>query len=204
MGSLRSLAEHLGSISLFPATTAVFLLVICSDMALTVAHTVQEVRARMWRYFGAIAGMRFPDPLGVFIFAGFIGGLFWGSAFAGIAGAIPFIGPVSIEISVGAIGVTIASRLSDAWYSHIELDRRGFRPNPGLPTAGLYLLEGVLLPILFFPGLRAHPVPAAIGAAIGWVTFVTVPFNFRAVRALLPNSHAPVWRAGDPLPEWGR
>ncbi|MBI4420685.1 MAG: hypothetical protein HY560_07650 [Gemmatimonadetes bacterium] len=201
---MSTLSDHLASISLLPASSTVFLLVLGGDMLLTVAHTVQEVRARMWRYFGAIAGMRFPDPLGIVIFAGFIGGMFWGSSFAGIAGAIPVIGPVSIDISMGAIGLTITARLSDAWYSHMELDRRGFRPNPGLSTAGLYLLEGVLLPIVFFPGLRAHPAPAAIGAAIGWVTFVTVPFNFRAVRALLPKSHAPVWRAGEPIPEWGR
>jgi hypothetical protein len=204
MGSLASMGEHLASISILPASVAVFLVVIIADMSLTVAHTYQEVSARMWRYFGAIAGMRCPDALGIFIFAGFIGGLFWGSAFAGIAGAVPFIGPVSIEVSVGAIGVTIASRLSDAWYSHMELDKRGYRPNPGLPTAKLYLLEGILLPIVFFPGLRAHPVPALVGIAIGWVTFVTVPFNFKAVRALLPKTHAPVWRPGEPLPEWGK
>jgi hypothetical protein len=86
----------------------------------------------------------------------------------------------------------------------MELDRRGFRPNPGLPTATAYLMEGLLLPIVFSPGIREHPRAALIGAAIGWVTFVTVPFNFRAVRALLPKSHAPVWRAGEPLPAWGR
>jgi hypothetical protein len=204
MNSLSAMGEHLASISLLPASAAVFLIAISADMLLTVSHTIQEVRAKMWRYFGAIAGMRFPDPLGLIIFAVLIGGIFWGSAFAGIAGWIPFYGTVPANISVGAIGVTIASRLSDAWYSHIELDRRGFRPNPGLPTAGLYLLEGLLLPIVFFPGLRAHPIPALIGAAGGWVLFVTVPFNFRAVRALLPKSHAPVWRAGEPLPEWGK
>lgn len=201
---LQAMAEHLGSISILPVSVAVFLVVMAADMSLTVAHTYQEVSVRMWRYFGAIAGMRFPDGLGIFIFAGFIGGLFWGSAFAGIAGWVPFIGTVSTELSIGAIGVTIASRLSDAWYSHMELDRRGYRPNPGLPTAKLYLLEGVLLPITFWPGLSAHPTPALVGIAIGWVTFVTVPFNFKAVRFLLPKSHAPVWRPGEPLPEWGK
>jgi hypothetical protein len=125
------MGEHLASISILPASAGVFLAVIVADMSLTVAHTYQEVSARMWRYFGAIAGMRFPDGLGIFIFAGFIGGLFWGSAFAGIAGWVPFVGTVSINISIGAIGVTIASRLSDAWYSHMELHKRGFRPNPG-------------------------------------------------------------------------
>jgi hypothetical protein len=204
MGSLSAMSEHLRSISILPASSAVFLLALCGDMLLTVTHTAQEVRLRMWRYFGAIAGMRFPDPLGVFIFAGFIGGLFWGSSFAGIAGALPFYGPVSINVSMGAIGLTIAARISDAWYSHIELDRRGFRPNPGLGTAPAYLVEGLLLAILFFPGIRAHPAATLIGAAIGWVTFVTVPFNFRAVRALLPKSHAPVWKPGEPLPAWGR
>lgn len=204
MGSLSAMSEHLQSLSLLPASTAIFLLVFVGDLLLTIVHTVQEVRVRMWRYFGAIAGMRFPDPLGVFIFAVFIGGLFWGSSFAGIAGALPFIGPVSETVSMGAIGLTIVARISDAWYSHIRLDLRGFRPNPGLPTAKAYLVEGVLLTILFLPGLQAYPLAAAIGGLIGWVTFVTVPFNFRAVRAMMPSRHAEVWRAGEPLPPWGR
>ncbi len=69
MGSLESMGEHLASISFLPASAAVFLVAISADMLLTVTHTYQEVSARMWRYFGAIAGMRFPDGLGIFIFA---------------------------------------------------------------------------------------------------------------------------------------
>lgn len=158
----------------------------------------------MWRYFGAIAGMKFPDPLGVAIFAGFVGGLFVAASFAGIAGALPFIGPVPDAVAMGAVGVTIVSRISDGWYSHIELDRRGFRPNPGLGTARVYILEGITMAILFLPGIRMYPAATAIGGLIGWITFITVPFNFRAVRAHLPKSHAPMWKAGDPIPEWGK
>jgi hypothetical protein len=197
------MADHLHSISILPATSAAVLALFIGDVGLTAIHTTQEVSNKMWRYFGAIAGMRFPDALGVFIFAGFVGGLFVTASFAGTLGALPIIGPLPVAVTVGAVGVTIASRISDAWYSHMELDRRGFRPNPGLGTAPAYLIEGLILPVIFYPGILAYPVAALIGGVIGWVTFVTVPFNFRAVRAMMPKTHAPVWRAGEPLPEWG-
>jgi hypothetical protein len=41
-----------------------------TDLALTLLHSLQERKGRLWRYFGAIAGVKIPDSFGQLVFFG--------------------------------------------------------------------------------------------------------------------------------------
>src|SRR5712692_2779819 len=58
-----------------------------ADMMLTLLHTLQELKGKLWSYFGAIEGVRIPDLFGrVFFFGGLTVGL-WLVGLLAISGA---------------------------------------------------------------------------------------------------------------------
>jgi hypothetical protein len=99
-------------------------------------------------------------------------------SFVGITGHLPIGRVIPDEIAIAAIGVLIGGRLSDRLYSHVRLDRQGYRPNPGLSSTPYYLIEAPLLAIVFLPGFIDHYIYAGLGLMIGWAFFYTDPAMF--------------------------
>ena len=156
------------------------------DLGLTLVHSVQEFEGRLWRHFGAIAGVWIPDVLGVLSFSLGLTVFLWTIGFAGITGHVAFF-RIPEWLAIGALGLLIGVRLSDRLYSHVRLDRQGYRPNPGLKSTPYYLAEAIVMIMLFFPGLMSHYFAAAVGFIIGWLFFYTLLPLLRAA----PNYSTP-------------
>ena len=168
MQPFQKLLEEHGALSSIRPGAAVLAVILTLDLVLTLVHSAQELKGRLWRYFGAIEGARIPDVPGFLLF--FVGltlGL-WTVGLAGIAGYLPVVGfKVDDAHAMAAVGGLIGARLSDLWYSHVRLHLRGYRPNPGLTSTPLYFAEAILLAVLFASGLWKHRWPAFIGLLAG-------------------------------------
>ncbi|MBI1879532.1 MAG: hypothetical protein HYR94_15155, partial [Chloroflexi bacterium] len=173
--------QHLSEVSLFgffeySADAYTLYLILGVNLVLTLVHSVQELKGRMWRYLGAIVGVRIPDVAGFLLFFVALTVILWALGFAGIAGYLPFYGQgrVAVWFAMAAVGALIGGRLSDRLYLHIRLDRQGYSGNPGLASTPYYLAEAVILTVLFLPGLWSHYVAASLGFVAGWVSFFSV------------------------------
>jgi hypothetical protein len=141
-------------------------------LGITSVHSYQEwkgVGAPLWRNFGAIVGLDVPDRLGFFLaFTVFLTlALF-------VVGFIGIMGPLGPRWSAGALGALIGARLSDTLVSHVLLHGVGYRPNPGLPSTHLYVLEALFIGWFFQASLAADPHSAILGFAAGVLFFVWV------------------------------
>ena len=190
--------QYLSHASLLPPSNLVLVPILVVDLGLTLVHSIQELKGRLWRYFGAIAGVWIPDVLGVWSFFVGLTVLLWVVGFAGITGYVAFF-PIPESLAIGALGFLIGCRLSDRLYSHIRLDRLGYRPNPGLTSTPYYLAEAIILIVLFFPGLRSHFIAAAGGFILGWLFFRGVLPLLRLLRGI-PFLRREPWKPGEPMP----
>jgi hypothetical protein len=102
--------DHLNQISGFGRSAPLLILILAANFAITALHSWQEWKGAggpLWRNFGAIVGVKIPDPLG---FLGFTAALtlgLWALALIGIAGWPRWIPPAF------ALGALIGARLSD-------------------------------------------------------------------------------------------
>lgn len=177
---------------------AVMLLAV--NLALSLTHATQELRGRMWRYVGAIAGVRIPDVWGVAFF------------FVGLTLVLVTVGVLALVglplmpdyLRMAAVGTMVGMRLSDSWFLHAKLDREGYRPNPGLPSVPLYVVEAVFLAVLFSKGVLADVPSTGIGALIGFafgaLFFVSVLPIVGFLGKLLPGLKDQIWQPGSPMP----
>lgn len=197
---MDAMLDYLSKVSLLGpfAVAPVLVLILVVDLGLTLIHSVQELKGRLWRYFGAIAGVRIPDVLGFLVFFLGLTVFLWAVGFAGIAGHVLFFG-IPESLAIGALGILIGGRLSDRLYSHVRLDRQGFRPNPGLKSTPYYLAEAIIMMVLFFPGLLSHYIAAAMGFVIGWLFFYTILPLLRLLRTIPPLRREP-WKPEEPMP----
>lgn len=167
------------------------------DLTLTLLHSLQERKSLLWRYFGAIAGVKIPDDFGEIAF-------FWGLTISlWIVGLLAIAGSVlwQAPLAFGCLGAIIGCRLSDSWFSHIALNNAGFRPNPGLSSVPLYFAEAVVLLVVFYPAIRMRPLAVLIGFAIGAFAFYSVIPSLKLFGRLVFQPIAP-WRPGGPQPKW--
>ena len=182
----------------------VLYLILGINLVLTLVHCVQELRGKLWRYFGAIAGFRIPDKLGFFLF--FMGLLIalWAAGIFGIAA--PLYGLPWPNLAMLFVGIIIGGRISDSVYSHILLDWQKYRPNPALGTVPYYLVEAAYLTVLFSPGLWKHPDYAALGFIAGWLFFFLVLPLLRILRTVKPLRlwRRQPWQSGESLPLWAQ
>lgn len=193
--------SHLSEVSLVGAIVPLFAIILVANLALTLIHSLQELRGHLWRYFGAIAGVEIPDAAGVAVFfVGLTGGL-WALALVGVAGWLPFLGALPTGVAVLGVFVLIGGRLSDSWFSHIRLDRQGYPSNPGLKSTPYYIAEAILLTVLFAPGLIHYTLLALIGLGVGGLLFIAVLPSLKALRVFESLRREP-WRAGAELPSW--
>ncbi|THD44179.1 MAG: hypothetical protein E7774_11140 [Bradyrhizobium sp.] len=168
-----------------------------ADVAFTLLHSLQERHGRLWRYFGAIAGVKIPDGFGDVVFFGGLTVALWVVGLFGITGAVAWQSPLAF----GCLGALVGCRLSDSLFSHVLLNRKGFRPNPGLASVPLYVIESLVLVIVFYPTMLAHSLAVLIGFVIGALAFYLVIPGLRMAGPLLFEPIQP-WRKGDPQPEW--
>jgi hypothetical protein len=191
--------EHFNSISGFGRSAPLLILILAANFAITALHSWQEWKgagAPLWRNFGAIVGVKIPDPLG---FVGFTAALtltLWALALIGIAGWPRWIAPAF------ALGALIGARLSDTLVSHVLLNTLGYRPNPGLSSTPLYVLEALFLIVAFRAGLTADWASAKCGIIAGAGFFVVVLPGLWLLRFLAPGWRRERWQRGHAMPAW--
>ncbi|WP_024513782.1 hypothetical protein [Bradyrhizobium sp. Tv2a-2] len=191
--------ENLRNIWVFGSSHTFVILAILQiiDLAFTLLHSLQERKGRLWRYFGAIAGVKIPDGFGqVVFFAGLTISL-WIVGLLGVTGTVLWQTPLAF----GCLGAIIGCRISDSWFSHIRLNNAGYRPNPGLPSVPLYFVEALALVVVFYPTLRMHAFPALIGFIIGVLAFYLVIPVLKTIGPLVFDEIEP-WQTGGPQPKW--
>ena len=193
------MSENLPNIWILGISNALAFLAIIQtvDLALTLIHSLQERRGQLWRYFGAIAGVKIPDSFGQLVFFAGLTLSLWIVGLAGIYGAVIWQTPLAF----GCLGAIVGCRLSDSFYSHVRLNYEGFTPNPGLQSVPLYLIESVALVVVFVPTIISHPVPVAVGFVIGALAFYSVIPTLRVAGPLWFEKIEP-WRKGTPQPQW--
>jgi len=150
------------------------------DLGLTLLHSLQERKGQLWRYFGAIAGVKIPDSFGQISFFGGLTISLWIVGVLGITGTVLWQTPLAF----GCLGAIIGCRMSDRWFSHIALNNAGYRPNPGLSSVPLYFAEVVVLLVVFYPTIRTQMFPVLIGFIIGALAFYAVIPSLKGCRAL--------------------
>ena len=199
---MNGLWQHLPQVSTLDATPTHFAVILGASLIFTLIHAVQELKGHLWRYFGAIAGLAVPDVLGVTLFVVVLTVGLWAGAFAGVAGWLPGLGTIRTDVTMTAVGFLIGGRLSDSWFSHIRLSLKGYRPNPGLTSTPLYVLEAALLILVFSSGLRSYGRSALAGLALGILLFVSVLPVLRLSRGLvaLKSIRRDPWIPGEPRP----
>jgi hypothetical protein len=204
MDAFEIMKQHLEKVSFFGPSGLALVLILAVDLLLTLVHSLQELRGPLWRYFGAIAGVRISDVLGFSLFFLFLTALLWTVGFAGIAGYLPIYRRVPDCSATAAVGGLIGARLSDGLFSHVRLHYQGYRPNPGLSSTPYYFAEAVILAVLFLPGLQICPLAAAIGFVIAVLFFYLILPLLRCLRGIPPFRRDPPWRPGEPMPPWAR
>lgn len=191
--------NHFNQVSGFGRSAPLLILILAADFAITALHSFQEWRgagAPLWRNFGAIVGTKIPDWLG---FLGFTAALtlgLWALALIGIAGLPLWIAPAF------ALGALIGARLSDTLVSHVLLNALGYRPNPGLSSTPLYVLEALFLIVAFRAGLAADWASAKCGIIAGAGFFVVVLPSLWLLRLLIHSWRRERWRRGQAMPAW--
>ena len=201
---MNAALDHLDQFSIFGRSSIAFFLILGLDWAFSAIHAYEELRgeeAPLWRVFGAIVGLLVPNWAGFLVFTVGLTHALWGAGLAGICGCLPLVGH-SLPATVGALGVIIGARISDTLVSHWGLYALGYRPNPGLKSTPLYVLEAVFIALTFWKGLSLAPGAAWTGIAVGAVVFVLVLPVMRPFREIRPSSARAPWIRWQPLPAW--
>ena len=173
--------------------------ILAADIVITCLHSWQEWKgdgAPLWRNFGAIVGVKIPDPLGFAVFTAGLTLILWALALIGIAGWPHGIAPAF------ALGALIGARVSDTLISHVLLYALGYRPNPGLSSTPLYIIGALFLIVAFRAGLAADWPSARCGIIVGAGLFVVVLPSLWLLQLLIPGWRRERWQRGQPMPAW--
>lgn len=199
--------NHLDQVSVFGRSSVALFLILFIDWGFSAAHTYEEWRGEavpLWRVFGAVVGLWLPHWVGFLLFTLVLTLLLWLVGLAGIAGWLPFAGQLSLPTTVGALGVLIGARTSDTLVSHWGLYLAGYRPNPGLKTTALYVIEVGFILLTFWKGLLLAPHAAWWGFVVGAGFFILVLPALKILRSIAPLWQRVPWTRWQPLPEWAK
>jgi hypothetical protein len=202
---MNAVLDHLDEVSIFGRSSVALFLILGLDLTFSAIHAYEEWRgeeAPLWRVFGAIVGLWLPNWIGFLSFTLLLTLALWGAGLAGICGCLPIVGQVSQPAAVGALGVIIGARISDTLVSHWGLYALGYRPNPGLKSTPLYVLEALFIALTFWKGLSLAPCAAWTGVAVGAIVFILVLPGLRALRTIWPSWARAPWVRWQPLPAW--
>src|SRR5215831_16799777 len=144
---MKEMQQYLSEVSVVGPSVLALVLLLVADLGLTLIHSLQELNGRLWQYFGAIAGVQIPKVLGILFFSLVLTVFLLAVGFTGISGHVLFF-RIPDWIAIGALGLLIGGRLSDRLYSHVRLDRQGYRPNPGLKSTPYFLAEALIMTVL--------------------------------------------------------
>jgi len=197
--------DHLNQISGFGRSAPLLILILGANFAITAFHSYQEWKgtgAPLWRNFGAIVGLDVPDRFGFPLFTIGLTLALWGLGLIGIAGWFPLVGSVGRGCAAGALGALIGARLSDTLVSHVLLHCVGYRPNPGLSSTPLYILEALFIAVAFHAGLAGDAKSAYAGIALGAAVFVAVLPGLWLLRRVMPAWRRDAWQRWQPVPSW--
>jgi hypothetical protein len=201
---LTRMLDHLSDVSVFNHSVLALLLILGLSLALTLLHTLQELKERggpLWRNFGAVVGVQLPDWLGFAFFFVILTVLLWLVALIAITGSL-LTCEVPTDWPAIALGALIGARLGDTLVSHVLLDRLGYRPNPGLASTTLYVAEAVFFIATFSKGLAAGGSSTWIGLVIGAGFFCLVLPLVWFFGLVIPGWRRVRWRSGERPPEW--
>ena len=172
-------------------------LILAVDIAITCWHSRQELKGKgapLWRNFGAIVGLDISDWWGFLIFTVALTLTLSVIGFVGILGAL---GPACAAF---ALGMLIGARVSDTLVSHVLLHQVGYRPNPGLSSTPLYVIEAVFIAWFFQDRLTADWDLAKAGLIAGAVMFIVVLPGLWLLRFVFPGRVRPAWTRWQPMP----
>jgi hypothetical protein len=176
---MNAVLEHLDQVSVFGRSPVALFFILGLDWAFTAVHDYEEWRgakAPLWRVFGAVVGVWVPNWIGFLSFTVALTLLLWSVGLAGIVGWLPFIGHLTPAITVGALGAVIGARISDTIVSHWGLYSLGYRPNPGLKSTPLYILEAVFVLLTFWKGLSLASSCGRLGGCVRrWLFYPGAP-----------------------------
>jgi hypothetical protein len=127
---------------------------------------------------------------------------FWIVGLIAIAGWLPLVGSVGLSVATIALGFLIGARVADTVVMHVSPHIVGYRPNPGLSSTLLYLIEAAYLTFVFYERLSAYPNKAVVGLAIGIIFFLAVPPSIWLLRFVLPSKRRTPWMPWHPMPQW--
>jgi hypothetical protein len=191
--------NHFNQMAGFGRSAPLLLVILAANFAITALHSFQEWKGAggpLWRNFGAIVGVKIPDPLGFLVFTAGLTLLLWALALIGIAGWPRWIAPAF------ALGALIGARVSDTLISHVLLNALGYRPNPGLSSTQLYIIEALFLIVAFRAGLAADWASAQCGIVVGAGFFVVVLPGLWLAHLLIPSWRRERWQRGRAMPAW--
>jgi hypothetical protein len=156
---------------------------LAADIIITSIHIDEERRGKLWHVFGTIAGIDFPDWLGRAIFT------------YGLWALLSWIAIEGIYFQTAwALGFVIGARVSDCVISHWALWLGGYRPNPGILSTPLYVIEVALLLLVFGGAMAAaEPLNSAYGFLGGVLLFVSVLPALHLLRVISSLRLAP-WK----------
>jgi len=174
-------------------------LILAADIAITCRHSWQEWKGKgapLWRNFGAIVGLDISDGWGFLIFTVALTLTMSVIGFVGILGAL---GPACAAF---ALGMLIGARVSDTLVSHVLLHQVGYRPNPGLSSSGLYVIEALVIVWLLPDRLTAGWDLAMAGLIAGAVMFIVVLPGLWLLRLVFPSRVRTAWTRWQSMPSW--
>jgi hypothetical protein len=203
---MGSILDYLDRVSIFGPSAVALFAVLTINWSFSLLHILEEWRGEevpLWRVFGAVVGVKIPDPLGFALFTVGLLALLLAVGLSGMTGWLPFLGQLPLPTAVGALGAILGALSADSIISHWLLYWLGYRPNPGLRSTVLYAVEFVFILIAFWKGLTLAPTPAWIGVGIGAAFFILVLPALRAFRAI-PSWRREPWVRWQPIPEWAR
>jgi hypothetical protein len=203
--NMTAMLDYFDRVSVFGRSSVALVIILGLNGALTALHSWQEWKGKdvpIWRVFGAIVGLWLPNWLGFLFFTLGLTLALWIVGLASISGWL--IGPLREPCAAGALGALIGARLSDTLVSHWGLYALGYRPNPGLTSTPLYIIEAIFILLTFWKGLELAPKAAWWGFALGVGAFILVLPALRGLWMIAPSWRRDRWARWQPLPAWTR
>jgi len=139
-------------------------------------HAIEEAQGKLWVYFAERASVDWlkQQPS----FWGFI--LIVAPALVLQISVAYFAILQNAEINLFWLGVLIGLRVGDFLFSHATLFARDLKSNPGLSSAFIYGVDGILTFII-------HPNSSLFGIMIGAIFFASVIPLLKLTRWIEPN-----------------
>ena len=203
---LEEIGAYADSVSSLGRSAAMPLLFLALSWAFSAVHVLEEWKGSdvpLWRVLGAIEGVYVPNGIGFLSFTVVLLAILWMIGAGAIVG-LGVGGPLTAEQGVFLLGALIGALVSDCIFSHWIPYLAGYRPNPGVRSTALYVLEAAVLLRLFWKGLSEHQWQAVIGGLLGALFFLAVWGFLVALRLCVSPWRRPPWASGQPIPSWAR